>query len=415
MKNYYEILEINETASTEVIKASYKALMKKYHPDNYDNRNNDVAHEKVIQINEAFEVLSNEDKRKQYDLEYRSEQHSSFTKYNSTSHEREKSNAKYDIPKEKPPKEQEFNQEEPERNSSCLGTIVKWIIILSIFSYIAKGCGLLEEDDKNINSSSVTVQEENKEVTSKQENSPTKSNKITQVIDEKNREIYYFPNRDILITELNQLEEEKAPIYSVKDSKEWFGTKVTYSLDEENDLEPKFIYRGELKDGKPHGIGHLLEKVRSSSGITYVHYYMGWFKEGVKYKYGMEYHIPSDDQLSKLNRIYSEAIINEYEERDEILPDTIWDDIEGDALYDLNYLLYEGEYDKEGLYSGRGNYYDHIFWEYNDVIGTNYEALNQVYVQTGNFKEGKMHGYGVIYSDNGEILYKGQWEKGDYK
>ena len=34
MENYYEILEVKNDASDEVIKAAYKALIKKYHPDN---------------------------------------------------------------------------------------------------------------------------------------------------------------------------------------------------------------------------------------------------------------------------------------------------------------------------------------------------------------------------------------------
>lgn len=66
MKNYYSVLEVNETASTDVIKACYKALIKKYHPDN--NRINDEFYnKKLAEINEAFEILSDESKRKTYD------------------------------------------------------------------------------------------------------------------------------------------------------------------------------------------------------------------------------------------------------------------------------------------------------------------------------------------------------------
>ena len=65
--NYYEILEINEKASPEVIKMSYKALILKYHPDRYQGDKN-YAEEMTKKINEAFEVLSNEEKRKEYDM-----------------------------------------------------------------------------------------------------------------------------------------------------------------------------------------------------------------------------------------------------------------------------------------------------------------------------------------------------------
>ena len=62
--NYYEILEVTNNASDEVIKASYKALVKKYHPDNVNNLS---VSKDISLINEAYEVLSNPIKRKEYD------------------------------------------------------------------------------------------------------------------------------------------------------------------------------------------------------------------------------------------------------------------------------------------------------------------------------------------------------------
>lgn len=64
--NYYEILEIDENASTEVIKAAYRALAKKYHPDTCRGNNANID-KNMSQINEAYEVLSDEQKRKDYD------------------------------------------------------------------------------------------------------------------------------------------------------------------------------------------------------------------------------------------------------------------------------------------------------------------------------------------------------------
>ena len=71
MKDYYDILEINETASTEVIKSAYRALVKKYHPDNYELENEDIT-ERMAELNEAYAVLSDEKKRKDYDIQYTS-------------------------------------------------------------------------------------------------------------------------------------------------------------------------------------------------------------------------------------------------------------------------------------------------------------------------------------------------------
>ncbi len=66
MTNYYEILEVGENASQEVIERVYKLFAKKYHPDvNPDNPKE--AEEKFKLITEAYEVLSDEFKRKEYD------------------------------------------------------------------------------------------------------------------------------------------------------------------------------------------------------------------------------------------------------------------------------------------------------------------------------------------------------------
>ena len=70
MENYYEILEISENASQEVIERVYKLLAKKYHPDlNPDNPK--AAEEKFKQISVAYDTLSNESKRKSYDEKLR--------------------------------------------------------------------------------------------------------------------------------------------------------------------------------------------------------------------------------------------------------------------------------------------------------------------------------------------------------
>ena len=67
MKDYYEILEVNEKASKEVIDKAYKVLAKKYHPDLQEDKNKKAAEEKIKSLNEAYEVLSNPEKRKAYD------------------------------------------------------------------------------------------------------------------------------------------------------------------------------------------------------------------------------------------------------------------------------------------------------------------------------------------------------------
>ena len=63
---YYDILEVSEKASQEVIRMAYKALCKKYHPDVYQG-DKSFAEEQMKKINEAYETLSDETKKRQYD------------------------------------------------------------------------------------------------------------------------------------------------------------------------------------------------------------------------------------------------------------------------------------------------------------------------------------------------------------
>lgn len=66
-KNYYELLQVDKNASSEIIEKAYKTLAKKYHPDLQTEENKHYAGEILKQINEAYEVLSDLEKRKSYD------------------------------------------------------------------------------------------------------------------------------------------------------------------------------------------------------------------------------------------------------------------------------------------------------------------------------------------------------------
>lgn len=58
MKNPYEVLGVAESATDEEIKTAYRAMAKKYHPDNYtDSPLADLAEEKMKEINEAYDTI----------------------------------------------------------------------------------------------------------------------------------------------------------------------------------------------------------------------------------------------------------------------------------------------------------------------------------------------------------------------
>jgi DnaJ-class molecular chaperone len=67
MSNYYEILGLEKTASDSDIKSAYRKLSLKYHPDKNVN-NTEYDKNKIIDIQTAYEILSDQEKKKQYDF-----------------------------------------------------------------------------------------------------------------------------------------------------------------------------------------------------------------------------------------------------------------------------------------------------------------------------------------------------------
>ncbi len=65
-RDYYEVLNVSKSATPEEITKRYRELVMKYHPDLH--KNDPGASKKMSEINEAYEVLSDPEKRKQYDV-----------------------------------------------------------------------------------------------------------------------------------------------------------------------------------------------------------------------------------------------------------------------------------------------------------------------------------------------------------
>ncbi|WP_036478259.1 DnaJ C-terminal domain-containing protein [Myxosarcina sp. GI1] len=69
VRNYYEILGVSKNASSIEIKKAYRTLARRYHPD--ANPGNKAAEEKFKDINEAYEILSDQTRRVQYDQRFK--------------------------------------------------------------------------------------------------------------------------------------------------------------------------------------------------------------------------------------------------------------------------------------------------------------------------------------------------------
>lgn len=80
-RNYYEILEVEDSCDLKIIKSSYRKLAMKYHPDK--NPDKDTSSE-FREVNEAYIILSDESKRLDYDDSLKSHGHSRYRTYNTS-------------------------------------------------------------------------------------------------------------------------------------------------------------------------------------------------------------------------------------------------------------------------------------------------------------------------------------------
>lgn len=67
LPDYYKILQVSHNATLEEIKKQYRIMAKKIHPD---KNKEEKSEEAMVQINKAYEILSNEELRKKYDMHF---------------------------------------------------------------------------------------------------------------------------------------------------------------------------------------------------------------------------------------------------------------------------------------------------------------------------------------------------------
>ena len=67
-RDYYEVLGVNRNSSPQEIKSAFRKLARKYHPDLAPQAQKKASEEKFKEINEAYEVLGDPEKRRKYDV-----------------------------------------------------------------------------------------------------------------------------------------------------------------------------------------------------------------------------------------------------------------------------------------------------------------------------------------------------------
>ena len=91
MKNYYDILRVRHTATQEQIKDAFIELVSKYHPDIYSGDKN-YAQEYTALLTEAYSVLKDPDKRKDYDMTQGFENNTIYASTNQTNNNQDQKN-----------------------------------------------------------------------------------------------------------------------------------------------------------------------------------------------------------------------------------------------------------------------------------------------------------------------------------
>lgn len=107
--NYYELLNVSETASASEIKKAYKALVKKYHPDVYEG-DKSFAEKKLKEINQAYEILSDQASRAEYDRVLNSVREETSKLYTNYNQDNINSTDDYDYQKQKEDLEKRYNE-----------------------------------------------------------------------------------------------------------------------------------------------------------------------------------------------------------------------------------------------------------------------------------------------------------------
>ena len=154
MIDYYSILQVEETASQEEIKHAYHKMVRLFHPDNFNGSKEEVE-KQMFKINEAYEILSDKEKREEYDKK----RGIKLSEPKSPVHDDSQNDYKYsDV-------NTEFRDNVPAKSdmtdtsggcSSCLAKLIEWAIYIGILCFVIDFFNLDDKLDKLIDKTGIS-------------------------------------------------------------------------------------------------------------------------------------------------------------------------------------------------------------------------------------------------------------------
>ncbi len=262
-------------------------------------------------------------------------------------------------------------------------------------------------------------------------------------------EVSYQPYKKILEKVFKEFEP-----YAKK--QEMYHLKLVNSCFSITKDENEYIYIGETKNNKPDGIGGVFKTLKISDILLNRPVYIGEFKRGKYDGNGVSYGAFDDkeeeeqfifemnfldkneivrDYLSQINYIghfkkgkfSGQGMRLEYPSVSLLAKSSLTADNQANELMQSelglgNIQIQVGHYEK-GVLDGEVKMYVHQKLRYEGNVkkdmfngkGIMYFIDSSQVEYKGNFKNNKYHGKGTLYTEDGDVIYNGKWEMGDYE
>jgi curved DNA-binding protein CbpA len=214
-KNYYILLGVSTTATLDELKIAYRSLAKKYHPDK--NPNNKTAEDFFKEIQQAYTILSNPEKRRKYDLKIwydgsqtKPKQSTQYTTYSGNAYQYAQKQAQqrkqYSSSANKSTK---LKSEKTEKYQILLSFGIAFLLLYFIISYSADNkAELVTTSSEETNNSTESVNKINQGQTSLSENSaPEIKNFASPYNNFFGEEIYDDGNKNSLVIHNSNISE----------------------------------------------------------------------------------------------------------------------------------------------------------------------------------------------------------------